>query len=127
MTLSEKLQAAEGGSRALDAEVHAALVPDVFFSPLVLSNQYYTSSLDAALALAERVLPGWWFTAGRCGLTCHASVGPDRAFIPEPTLSLYDDGFHADLPNPSTPALALCAAILAAKEAKAPPSEPDEA
>lgn len=63
--------------------------------------------VNAAIARTQAALPGWWFAMGRCGLTCHASVGPDRAFIAEPVLSLFDSGFHADLPNPSTCAAAL--------------------
>lgn len=132
-SLSTRIAAAQVGSRELDAEVYCVvngfeyqgMVNGWFvarqggraqqFSPA----QPVTTSLDATVALLERVLPGWWFTVGRCGLTCHASVGPDRAFIQETLLSLYDDGFNADLPNPSTPALALCVAILKAVESKA--------
>lgn len=80
----------------------------------LIRKAFVGGSLDAALALAERVLPGWWWTTGRCGLTCHASVGPDSKFIEEPDLSKFDSGFHADVPNPSTPAIALCIAILRA-------------
>jgi len=142
--LIERLEAAEVGSRELDCEVYemfnAGLKPvpkqaGRYFDPSIISvhgaEKYitrgtsvapkYTTSLDAALALAGRVLPGWWWTAGKCGLTCHASVGPDRAFIAEPDLSKYDAGFHADIPNPSTPAIALCVAALKAVAATGEP------
>lgn len=113
--LVERLEAAEVGSRELDAAVCMETTHPYGFDHDYEINAFpVTTSLDAALSLAERVLPGWWWTAGKCGLTCHASVGPDRAFIAEPDLSKYDAGFHADIPNPSTPALALCAAILRA-------------
>jgi hypothetical protein len=57
-----------------------------------------TTSLDAALALAERVLPGWDFIVGRTngGLTIHAQVGP------------------GEMQFGNTPALALCIAVLRA-------------
>lgn len=75
-------------------------------------------SLDAAVAFTEALLPGWWWTVGHCDLTCHASVGPDRAHVPEPDLSKYDAGFHADQPNPCTPAIALILAALKAYREK---------
>lgn len=74
-----------------------------------------TSDVDKDLSLAvarlKKALPGWWFSVGRCGLTCHASCGPDRAFIGQPFLDRYDSGFHADIPNPTTLAVALEAAL----------------
>ena len=130
-SLIEKLEEADVGSRELDVSLawNSWVEPKLWASTtskgvtvwkverqgkrVPLPN--YTTSLDAALALAERVLPGWWWTTGRCGLTCHASVGPDSKFIGEPDLSKFDSGFHADVPNPSTPAIALCIAILRAR------------
>lgn len=122
--LIARLEAAEVGSRELDAEIARLISGNTvdhwfkLFGDLVTDDTVskFTTSIDAAVSLAGRVLPGFWWTAGRCGLTCHASVGPDRAFIAEPDLSKYDAGFHADIPNPSTPELALCIAILRAKE-----------
>lgn len=53
----------------------------------------YTSSLDAAVAFFEAVLPGWFHTSGTCALSGHCSVGPDyngpererllREYLPE--------------------------------------------
>jgi len=63
----------------------------------------YTTSIDAALALVERVLPNFWVSSGLCALTGHASMGPDyngpagdelRKLWPEDP---FDAGFHADL------------------------------
>lgn len=112
-SLLSMIETAETGSRAIDRAIWTALEFDHDGEPS--HAPAYSTSLDAAEAFAARALPGWWWTTGRCGLTCHASVGPDRAFVAEPALSKYDAGFHADLPNPSTPALALCAAILRAR------------
>jgi hypothetical protein len=72
-----------------------------------LRNLSPTESLDAALALAERVLPGW----GWCMRTddtgqCFANVFPK---CPN-TDRIYFDVYAA------TPALALCAAILKATD-----------
>ena len=63
-----------------------------------------TTSLDAALALAEPALPGWDFIVGRTngGLTIHAQVGP------------------GEMQFGNTPALALCIAILKANHKDKP-------
>jgi len=37
----------------------------------------YNGSLDAALALHEAVLPGWWYQLGSCHLSDDARVSPD--------------------------------------------------
>lgn len=120
-SLVSRLEAAEFGHYGLDDEISVAL-------GLTLSHPFgartdlrpFTTSVDAAEWLVQKVLPGWWWAAGKCGLTCHASVGPDRAFIAEPDLLKYDEGFHADVLNPSTPAIALCVAILRAKDGTRP-------
>ena len=63
----------------------------------------YTSSLDATIALVERVLPGWWWIAGICGLTGHASIGPDyngphrERLLREFPIEKFDAGFDVDL------------------------------
>lgn len=125
--LIARLEAAKLGSQYLDREIGLALFPpdwrdDPDRDGVKWNKDAYklawcegaSTSIDAAVSLTERVLPGWWWAAGRCGLTWHASVGPDRAFIAEPDLSKYDAGFHVHIPNPSTPAIALCVAILKA-------------
>lgn len=63
--------------------------------------------LEAAIAEFKKALPGWWFTTGTCSVSCDASIGPDRAYIAEPILTIFDEGIHADLPQPSTAAEAL--------------------
>jgi len=63
--------------------------------------------LEAAIAEFKAALPGWWFTTGTCSVSCDASIGPDRAHITEPILTIFDEGIHADLAQPSTAATAL--------------------
>lgn len=63
----------------------------------------FTASIDAAVALIEKVLPDWWHTAGLCSLTGHASIGPDyngpagERLKREFTVEKFDSGFDADL------------------------------
>lgn len=65
------------------------------------------SDVVAALDAFYADLPGWWLSFGRCSVTCHASCGPDRLHIQEPILSDFDEGYHADVPNPTTLAAAI--------------------
>lgn len=75
----------------------------------------FTHSLDAAVSLCARVLPGWWWTCGKCNLNAHASVGPDRDGPEAHLLSdpVFDAGFDADMEH-GVPALALCLAVVRA-------------
>lgn len=66
---------------------------------------------DLLLAITEfrQALPGWWFSVCECSVSCDASCAPDLAG-PDATLlntRLFDEGFHADLDQPSTLATAL--------------------
>ena len=88
------------GERWTEADLDYALTdPDRTINP-----PHLTTSIDAALALAERVLPGWDFIVGRTngGLTIHAQVGP------------------GEMQFGNTPALALCIAILKANHKDKP-------
>jgi hypothetical protein len=78
-----------------------------------------TGSVDAALALVARVLPGWWVTSGLRSLSGHASIGPDyngpeaerlRAEFPPERFD--HGGFDADL-KPGDGLHRQCLAILA--------------
>ena len=102
--LAQRLAEAMGPDRELDRDLHVALglSMDTTVHCGVLLNAY-TASLDAAVALVERVLPGWWQSSGLCSLTGHASIGPDyngpdadrlRREWPE---ERFHEGFHADL------------------------------
>lgn len=74
--------------------------------------------LDDDLAAAVAELPeGWWWSGGVCSVSCHASIGPDRAYVGQPMLNAFDDGFHVDLAQPATLAQAVKACIAQAKEA----------
>jgi len=96
----------------------------------------YTSSIDAAVALCERVLPGWGWSVCRCCVSDDARVWPDyncaehgerlKREFPLPaeryvddrgamTWGPYDEGFDIDRRPPGNVALALCEAILQAK------------
>lgn len=65
--------------------------------------------LDQAIARFKAALPGWWFSVGECSVSCHASCGPDRQWQDAALLSEkhFDEGFDADLAQPSTTAAAL--------------------
>ena len=67
--------------------------------------------LDLAQAIKDfrALLPGWWFTVGECSISADASCGPDRTGQDAALLAdkLFDNGFHADLPQPSSMANAL--------------------
>lgn len=82
--------------------------------------------LEDAIAAFKAALPGWWFTVGECQVSADASCGPTRE---SPHIELipldrqFDDGFHADLPQPASMADALRTvqeAALAAIEKVAP-------
>lgn len=118
MTLIDRLSNLDGPDRRIDEEIKAwsmnarkLCVRDVgeiyvmgdecaervFLNPI----EPFTASVDAAIALAERVLPDHDFIIGKtnCGLTIHAQVGTN------------------EMEFGANPAIALCIAILRAKEA----------
>ena len=70
----------------------------------------YTASLDATVALCERVLPGWTWGGRNNG-----------EYLPEASLVEFGFPFDEDAGRPiqaETPAIALLIAILTAKEAR---------
>lgn len=77
----------------------------------------YTASLDAAVALAERVLPGWQCViAGPWVYAQHYEKAGQKVWdagIVDGDNS-YQDLIDDDLSNGATPALALCLAIVRA-------------
>ena len=106
----------------------------------IIEPPRYTSSIDAAVALCARVLPGWGLSVCRCCVSDDARVWPDyncpehgerlkREFpLPaerypetnargatELTWGPFDEGFDIDRRPPGNVALALCQAILEAK------------
>lgn len=129
--LIARLEAAEAGSRELDAEIwlrfnrpeytggvkalemrgwhdgRGHLILETDDGEEVADELYIgsaTTSLDAALALAERVYPGFgWGCVQGSGERCAANVTPD--------------GWASGVSGiASTPALALCIATLRAKQ-----------
>ena len=68
------------------------------------------TGLEQAIAEFKEALPGWWFTVGECQVSADASCGPTRESLSIELIAKdrrFDDGFHADLPQPSTLADAL--------------------
>ncbi len=135
MTLLARLQSAERGDRGLDAEVWLRFNRPDYTGPVIalemrgwydgrghliletaageevaddLGIGNVTTSLDAALALAERVLPGCW-----PGLQSNRWVEPSERW------SAWINQFETDSfveCDANTPALALCTAVLSAME-----------
>ena len=78
--------------------------------------------LAAAIQEFEARLPGWWWSIDTCGVSRHASCGPDVTGKDAGLLDIheFDDGFHADLTAAdATAADALLRAMHDALEAKA--------
>lgn len=134
--LIARLEAAEMGSRELDALVHVAVAddpntyvvephPDSMFShqpgwyrtgnDLSVLADPVTTSLDAALALAERVLPSAY-------LGIQQNRGVEAGCSWSAFLECYDkqvEAMESIETDAHTAPLALCIAILKALEAKA--------
>ena len=66
--------------------------------------------LEQAIAEFKAALPGWWFSVCECQVSCDASCAPTAE---SPYISFvgvdprFNEGFHADLRQPSTVAEAL--------------------
>ena len=77
--------------------------------------------LAQAIDKLMKELPGWWWSVGLCNVSADASIGPCRAGPDGDLLDekLFDDGFHADLLPPATPADALLYCLEQGKEARA--------
>lgn len=124
LELAGMVEHAANGSRELDWHVAEALGHEAFArtssiwppfmdgSAMDRSIPAYTASIDAAMTLVPK---GWWWSVGDCSVSSDASVGPDVAHCDKALLIRFDDGIHADLPQPSTPALALTAVALKAR------------
>lgn len=113
MSLIERLEAAEVGSRELDAAIWYALIETCGGKPdrdMIDRWPAYTTSLDAALALAERVLPG---CCPGVSQNVHSGVWFSwLGYSDEGVPRLYADAFG------KTAAVSVCIAILKAKETK---------
>lgn len=89
----------------------------------------FTAFLDDAVALCNRVLPGWWWRVGTCHVSDDATIGPDynspehgERLHREFPIGVKDDGypdewiFDVDQRPPRSVALALILAVLLAKQ-----------
>ncbi len=121
-TLITRLSKLDAPDREVDALIGKHLFPDEAKSFFDFNAPAYTASVDAAIALAERVLPGWgWELASN---TSHIKnclnpeygnpVGkhPHWAAVANQSSRKFVDG--------ATPAIALLIALLRAKEASKP-------
>ncbi len=120
-TLLDRLRAAKGPDRELDAEIAHALGQTVTYSteihpqPCGDDGCYlpeWTASLDAALALAERVLPGWAWSMSYD--PPETTGNPPHAFkLRAPNRATHGEGhwYHA----PTAP-LAVLIALLSTQE-----------
>jgi hypothetical protein len=126
--LLRKVEIASSGTPGLDSEF-AAVFP--------AAPRKVTRSIDAAVELITRELPGWWWTCGYCSLSndsslyvpgssgspyAEAVLGPDFRSGPDAQRLLdhpkwgsrFDAGFHRDRRGGTLP-LAILAVFLEAK------------
>lgn len=133
--LIQMLEAAEVGSHILDARVWCALTGHEFvmwdgagcvYRMRAARNISHiehsdipptTKSIDAAVALAERVLPGWNLTIGNHHSVLHDRRGPN-AIVSRPLDEWNYDFKTSQWAFAATIPLALCIAILKAHEAQ---------
>ena len=76
--------------------------------------------IEEAICLFKKSLPGWWYSVGECQVSCDASCGPTRESEHINLISVdrrFDDGFHADLPQPSSMTHALFDVLEQARKA----------
>lgn len=68
------------------------------------------TDLEHQIRRFKEDLPGWWFSVGECERSCDASCAPTRESFAIDLVAVderFNDGFHADLPQPSSLAAAL--------------------
>lgn len=116
--LIERIGGATGPDRRLDGAIAIALTPGARTWIRGLAGGYkvgdehkvadaFTASLDAALALVERVLPGWFI-----GVQQNRGVPAENAWS---GILCPEDGDEVEITAP-TPALALLSSMLRAVE-----------
>lgn len=111
--LLARVEEAEGPDRELDKDILCALLTPMGAMEFACSgplNHKPTASLDAALALVERALPGWdWAVFRRCAPGFGDELASARVW-PHREMSKGSGDCRA-----KTPALALLAALLRAR------------
>jgi len=116
--LLERVRTAKGPDGEIDYAIYRQLRE-------YTGLQSYTASIDAALALTERVLPGWCWRIGTCCVSDDAWVAPDwnspvhgarlRQELGEPVYgSVFDQGVDIDRRPPGNLPLAILEALLSA-------------
>lgn len=117
--LIERLEKLERPSRDADWRVEQVLVrPEAFpetalWPPFMVGSKFersipsYTASLDAAVALVERVLPGWSWEARKSGFGSGQASVWNPMEQPQPGTTIRAD-------HKSSPAIALVIATLRA-------------
>lgn len=112
--LITRLSKLDAPDREVDALIGKLFFPDEAKSFFDFNAPAYTASIDAAIALAERVLPGWKWRVGR------TEVFPNGwAYVHKydpSNCDRIDEAACAD-GKAATPAIALLIALLRAKEA----------
>lgn len=120
--LIEELESAKAASFMLEAKIQALLEPERNTHGMLPPN--YTASIDAATGLVRRVLPGWAWRVATCCVSDDAWVFPDFN-SPEHGERLkasfaqdrdWADETDVDLRPAGRPAIALCIAVLKAKQ-----------
>lgn len=101
-----KLEKLDGPSREVDRIIHAVTTPPLRGELRFGYVPIYTASLDAAIALVERVLPGWSFMLDN-------RLRPQAKLLPPGQISSADERSTGE-----TIAIALLIALLKAKEAQ---------
>lgn len=134
--LIAKLESASEGSRELDEQINDTLCDSKFRTRIAgLSDEHggmwmyefegyapssalrVTQSVDAALALAERVLPGTTFRIDLDGVSRVWAFDKETFWNIHATINSRPKEWSAHA-QASTPALAICAAILRASAAE---------
>ena len=116
MTLIERLESAEQGSVKLDGMVWYHVVEAAGLGGKHDMDgrwPHYTTDLSAAVALVERVLPGWDWRVSPCRAIIDKD-GVDPMYGGDGTSETEYSGYSA------APALALCIALLKALKPKEP-------
>lgn len=78
----------------------------------------YFGSLDAAKALHDALLPGWWWAVGTCRVSDDARVSPEGDDSVTPDGREWCDVTDVDMRPPGNPARAWLLAILKAYRAQ---------
>lgn len=92
---------ADGTEHSITVTVHPrGTILSSLLKKAHVSTQPITNVLEMAVAVQELevALPGWWWCCGSCGLTRHASCGPESDGPDAPLLDLdeFKNSFDCD-------------------------------